>query len=509
MSSPVPKMEDTAPSEHLVDTTPKPDAGVQSLLSRIGGLATEDKDNASEVSSMDIKGSSAAAEEAPDAAKAGDEEEKQKEASAPGPASKLLQSSYDVKVTLRDQQADPNSPLFSIKSFEDLGLHPQLLKGLYAMKFQKPSKIQEKALPLLLANPPSNMIAQSQSGTGKTAAFSLTMLSRIAYGQELPQAICLAPSRELARQIEIVIQSMGKFLPLQTFLAVKDGWDRNTKVTAQVIVGTPGTVMDMIGKRVLDVKGIKVLVLDEADDMLDIQGLGDHTLRIKKMIPPAAQTLLFSATFPDRVDAFAKRFAPDANEIRLKPEELSVEGIKQFYMDCESEEVKYDVLLELYNLLTIGQSIIFCARRDSADVIANRMIAEGHSVAALHGAKDANERDLVIDGFRDGNTKVLITTNVIARGIDISQVTMVVNYDLPTLRQGGMGRDRVDTETYLHRVGRTGRFGRQGIAVNFVSDENSWQAIQDLKTDLGRDIVKVATGDFDEMEKTLKFHMKK
>ena len=191
------------------------------------------------------------------------------------------------------------------------------------------------------------------------------------------------------------------------------------------------------------------------------------------MIPPAAQTLLFSATFPDRVDAFAKRFAPDANEIRLKPEELSVEGIKQFYMDCESEEVKYDVLLELYNLLTIGQSIIFCAvslreapsvppelmnlciagpqRRDTADNIANRMIAEGHSVAALHGSKDAESRDSVIDGFREGNTKVLITTNVIARGIDISQVTMVVNYDLPMLRQPGMSR--VDTETYLHRVG--------------------------------------------------------
>lgn len=283
------------------------------------------------------------------------------EPSAPGPASKLLQSSYEVKVTLRDQQADPNSPLYSAKSFEDLGLHPFLLKGIYSMKFQKPSKIQEKAMPLLLANPPTNMIAQSQSGTGKTAAFSLTMLSRIAYGQEVPQCICLAPSRELARQIEIVVQTMGKFLPLKTFLAVRDGWNRQTQVNAHVVVGTPGTVMDMIGKRVLDVRGVKVLVLDEADDMLDIQGLGDHTMRIKKMIPPNAQTLLFSATFPERVDNFAADFAPNANSIRLRTEELSVEGIKQFYMDCANEDVKYDVLLEIYNLLTIGQSIIFCA----------------------------------------------------------------------------------------------------------------------------------------------------
>lgn len=145
-------------------------------------------------------------------------------------------------------------------------------------------------------------------------------------------------------------------------------------------------------------------------------------------------------------------------------------------------------------------------RRDAADNIADRMIAEGHSVAALHGDKEAMNRDSVIDGFREGRTKVLITTNVLARGIDISQVTMVVNYDLPMLKPE-YGPFRVDTETYLHRVGRTGRFGRQGIAVNFVSDERSWQAIQDLKSDLGKDITKVATGDFDEMEKVRRIRM--
>ncbi|KAI5452949.1 RNA helicase required for poly(A+) mRNA export [Naganishia albida] len=426
----------------------------------------------------------------------GEEEEEQR----------LLASNYEVNVTLADQQADVNSPLYSAKTFEDLGLHPNLLKGLYAMKFSKPSKIQEKALPLLLSDPPTNMIAQSQSGTGKTAAFSLTMLSRISYELEQPQAICLAPSRELARQILDVINRMGQFTPMKTFLAVKESWNRDTRVNAQIVVGTPGTVMDMIAKRVLPIKDIKVLVLDEADEMMDLQGLGDQTLRIKKMLPPNTQTLLFSATFPDKVVAFSQKFAPNANQIRLKQEELSVEGIKQFFMDCADNEAKYDVLLEIYNLLTVGQSIIFCRKRDTADEIASRMTADGHSVASLHGSKDTGDRDAIIDGFREGKTKVLITTNVIARGIDISQVTMVINYDIPTTGFGGQAR--ADTETYLHRVGRTGRFGRQGVAINFISDANSYRWVQELQEDLGVEITAVKTQDYEEMEKILKSILK-
>ncbi|KAJ9117456.1 RNA helicase required for poly(A+) mRNA export [Naganishia vaughanmartiniae] len=412
---------------------------------------------------------------------------------------RLLASEFEVNVTLADQQANPDSPLYSAKTFEDLGLHPSLLKGLYAMKFSKPSKIQEKALPLLLANPPMNMIAQSQSGTGKTAAFSLTMLSRISYDLQQPQAICLAPSRELARQTQDVVNRMGQFTPMKTFLAVKESWNRDTRVDAQIIIGTPGTVMDMIAKRVLPIKDIKVLVLDEADEMMDLQGLGDQTLRIRKMLPPNTQTLLFSATFPDKVVSFSQKFAPNANQIRLKQEELSVEGIKQFFMDCADNEAKYDVLLEIYNLLTVGQSIIFCRKRDTADEIASRMTADGHSVASLHGSKDTGDRDAIIDGFREGKTKVLITTNVIARGIDISQVTMVINYDIPTTGFGPQAR--ADTETYLHRVGRTGRFGRQGVAINFISDANSYRWVQELQQDLGVEITAVKTQDYEEMEK--------
>ncbi|CEI99732.1 Putative Dbp5p [Rhizopus microsporus] len=196
----------------------------------------------------------------------------------------LIQSTHTVQVKLADQQADPNSPLYSVKSFEELGLSPELLKGLYAMNFSKPSKIQERALPLLISNPPKNMIGQSQSGTGKTAAFVLTMLTRLNPAINVPQAICLAPSRELARQIMDVVLAMSKFTTITSKLVVKDSLRRNEPIQAQVIVGTPGTVADVIRKRQLPVQAVKIFVLDEADNMLDQDGLGDQSIRIKKYV---------------------------------------------------------------------------------------------------------------------------------------------------------------------------------------------------------------------------------
>ncbi|WFD33445.1 RNA helicase [Malassezia cuniculi] len=416
---------------------------------------------------------------------------------------RLSEPKYDVQVTLADQQADPNSPLFSVKSFEQLGLHEDLLKGIYAMKFTKPSKIQERALPLLLQNPPRNMIGQSQSGTGKTAAFVLTMLSRIDFSVQKPQAVALAPSRELARQIMDVVQAMGRFTPVRTAYAIPDAIKRGERVDAHLVVGTPGKMFDLIKTRALDPSAVKVFVLDEADNMLDQQGLGEQSIRVKNTMPRTCQVVLFSATFPDNVRTFAAKFAPSANEIRLKQEELSVESIRQFYMDCRSEEHKYDVLVELYSLLTIGQSIIFCAKRDTADRIAQRMTAEGHRVDSLHGKLDNAERDRTIDGFRSGKCKVLIATNVIARGIDIQQVTLVVNYDMPLTQSG-----EPDTETYLHRIGRTGRFGRRGVSINFVHDERSKEQMHAIEKALHCPIVAVPTDDVELMEQTIKDALK-
>ncbi|KAI6024837.1 P-loop containing nucleoside triphosphate hydrolase protein [Pisolithus microcarpus] len=389
----------------------------------------------------------------------------------------LFSSTFEVTVTLADQQADPDSPLYSAKSFEELGLNPDLLKGVYALGFSKPSKIQERALPLLLSNPPQNMIGQSQSGTGKTAAFVLTMLSRVDFFEEQnSSAICLAPSRELARQIMSVVVAMGKFTPVQTEYAIKDNLPKDvTRITAHIVVGTPGTMIDLLRRKVIDSSEIKVFVLDEADNMLDQDGLSDQTLRVKNMLPrqPSPQIILFSATFPDHVRNFANKFAPNANKIELQKEELV------------NAEHKYDILVSL--------SIIFCQHRHTADRIAQRMVAEGHKVASLHGAKDAAERDSVIDSFREGREKVLITTNVIARGIDILQHS---------------SDSRPDIETYIHRIGRTGRFGRKGISVNFVHDQRTWQQMEEIEKVLGKKIIRIETNDLDEMEEAMKKALK-
>lgn len=421
-------------------------------------------------------------------------------------ATDLLESSYSVVVKLADQQADVNSPLYSAKTFEELGLHEDLLKGIYNMKFAKPSKIQERALPLLLSNPPRNMIAQSQSGTGKTAAFALTILSRINYSLASPQALVMSPSRELARQTLEVIQEMGKFTQVTTAQAIKDE-SLPPKVTAHVIVGTPGTVTDLIKRRVIDPKCIRLYVLDEADNMLDLQGLGDQSRALKRFLPKDCQIVLFSATWADRVRKFAEEIAPQANQITLKPQELSVEGIRQFYVDCRQQmrgdkNRKYHILVGLYSLLTVSQSIIFVKRRDTAEEIHQKMLEKHHAVVSLHGKMEAAQRDDVIDSFRAGKCKVLITTNVIARGIDIANVNMVVNYDMPTDQYG-----RADPETYLHRIGRTGRFGRTGVAVNFIHDDKSMEVMDVIAQMYGINMIQLPE-DIDAAEEIIEKAMK-
>ncbi|GAD95290.1 hypothetical protein ATEG_08153 [Paecilomyces variotii No. 5] len=429
--------------------------------------------------------------------------------SAPG-ATNLHEPEFNVNVKLSDLQADPNNPLFSIKTFEELGLEPTILRGLTMMNFRKPSKIQERALPLLLNNPPTNMIGQSQSGTGKTAAFVLNILSRLDLStpemQKSPQALVLAPSRELARQIVGVIQVMGSFVEgLVVGTAVPaDTNSRPSRLECSVVVGTPGTVMDQIKKRIFLTQRVKVLVLDEADNMLDLQGMGDQCIRVKQLLPKTIQVVLFSATFPVHVRRYASKFAPGANELTLEHEDLTVEGIKQLYLDCESDEDKYNVLVKLYGLLTIGSSIIFVKTRQSAQEIEKRMTAEGHTVVSLTGGVEGSKRDDTIDKFRSGEAKVLITTNVLARGIDVSTVSMVINYDIPELHDPHSRERKADPQTYLHRIGRTGRFGRVGVSISFVANREEWQMLMAIQDFFKTDITRIDTRDWDEVEEIIK-----
>lgn len=297
-----------------------------------------------------------------------------------------------------------------------------------------------------------------------------------------------------------VVEAMSKYTNITTKLVVKDSLKRNEHVQSQVIVGTPGSVADVIRRRLLPVQAVKIFVLDEADNMLDQDGLGDQSIRIKNNLKNSnPQIVLFSATFPEHVRNFATKFAPNANEISLKREDLSVDAIKQLYMDCDNEEHKYETLCNIYDLLTVSQSIIFCKRRESADEIARRMKAQGHSVISLHGKMTPEERDKVMDDFRRGEFKVLITTNVLARGIDISQVSLVINYDLPIDQRG-----QVDFEAYLHRIGRTGRFGRTGVSIILIDSKRAWEQMTEIENHFGREIVNVPTADWEQVEKQLK-----
>lgn len=418
--------------------------------------------------------------------------------------SALLEPEFDVNIKLNDLQKDPNDPLYSVKEFRDLNLPESIQKGILALGFTKPSKVQERALPMLLQNPPQNLIGQSQSGTGKTAAFVLNILSRLDLTLQQPQALVLAPSRELARQILGVVQIMGAFMEgLSTYQAVPDPSTRGQQVNGQVVVGTPGTVMDLARRKQLNTRGIKVLVLDEADNMLDQQGLGDQCKRVKQLLPKDVQTVLFSATFPEEVLAFTALFAPNANQITLERNNLTVKGIKQMYLDVSKDQDKYDALIKFYGLMTIASSIIFVRKRDTADELSKRMTSEGHHVVTLTGGLEGSERDAVIDQFREGTAKVLITTNVLARGIDVQTVTMVINYDIPDKPAPGRGYVP-DAETFLHRVGRTGRFGKVGVALTLVHDRRSWEMYREIIDELGIETHKLDTEDWDRVEREVK-----
>ncbi|KAI8838185.1 P-loop containing nucleoside triphosphate hydrolase protein [Chytriomyces cf. hyalinus JEL632] len=401
--------------------------------------------------------------------------------------------------------------------FSDLKLPQSLLHGLYGMGFRSPSKIQEHVLPILMANPPRNLITQSQSGTGKTVAFSLAMLYRVDKENPALQAICLSPTRELAKQITSVINEMGKLSGVTAHLAIKDmKLERGTKLAAQIIVGTSGTVMDFLGRKVLDASQCKIFVLDEADNMINIRSDGeeDHTMEVYQYLPKNCQILLFSATWSDQVYERAQHMAPDAvTTLRLRDPELTLKGIKQLYMDCTGEDAKIEVLMALYGLLTIGQSIVFVRSQKKAEEIVAKMEDEGHVVGFIHGALTGFDRDKIMDNFRAGRSKVIVTTNVLARGINILQVNLIINFDMPIRyvnTRGGGRRKELDFETYLHRIGRTGRFGRAGLVINFVHDEQSFDEMMEIQRhfETQNQIVRIKTDSYDILEKMLKLAMK-
>ncbi|EFA03913.1 DEAD-box helicase Dbp80 [Tribolium castaneum] len=407
----------------------------------------------------------------------------------------LVESKTDIEI----QRQNPNSPLYSVKTFEALNLNPNLLKGVYDMGFNAPSKIQETALPTLLANPPQNLIAQAQSGTGKTAAFVLAMLSRVDASLKYPQVLCLSPTYELAIQTGEVAAHMAKFCPeIEMKYAVRgEEVSRGSHLTEHIIIGTPGKVLDWALKfRVFDLKKLTVFVLDEADVMIATQGHQDQCIRIHKNLGPNCQMMFFSATYDQQIMEFAEMIVPDSITIRLKREEESLDNIQQYYVKCSGPQEKYNAVTNIYGTVGVGQAIIFCHTRRTASWLAEKMSKDGHAVAVLTGDLTVEQRINVLDRFRSGQEKVLITTNVLSRGIDVEQVTIVVNFDLPIDMQG-----KADCDTYLHRIGRTGRFGKQGIAINLVDSQEAMNICRDIEKHFNRKIHYLNADDSDEIEK--------
>ncbi|CAM8959141.1 unnamed protein product [Rhodiola kirilowii] len=382
-----------------------------------------------------------------------------------------------------------DTPYTSAKTFEELNLSPELLKGLYVeMSFQKPSKIQAVSLPMILTPPYKDLIAQAHNGSGKTTCFVLGMLSRVDPNQKFPQALCVCPTRELAIQNIEVLQKMGKYTGITSECAVpKDSASRvpaskRPVVTSQVVIGTPGTIISLISTKKLSINYLRILVFDEADHMLAEDGFKDDSLRIMKAIEKSnnpCQVLLFSATFNDAVKNFVTRVVKDHNQLFVKKEELSLDAIKQYKVKCPNEQSKIivikDKILELGE--KVGQTIIFVRTRRSAGLLHNELSTFGYEVTTIQGALDQADRDKIIKEFKDGLTRVLISTDLLARGFDQSQVNLVVNYDLPMKYE----TREPDFEVYLHRIGRAGRFGRKGAIFNLICSNEDRRIVEQIE----------------------------
>mmetsp|Transcript_16069 Transcript_16069/g.37458 ORF Transcript_16069/g.37458 Transcript_16069/m.37458 type:complete len:373 (-) Transcript_16069:299-1417(-) len=339
-------------------------------------------------------------------------------------------------------------------------LKDELLRGIYAYGFEKPSAIQSRAIVPVSSG--RDIIAQAQSGTGKTATFTVGILQRLDPDLHEVQALILAPTRELVTQIWTVLTALSEYMKIRTHACVGGTRVRDDiralNDGAQIVVGTPGRIVDLITeRRALSLNHLKVFCLDEADEMLSY-GFIDQIKILFNFLPEEAQVAIFSATLPLEIMETTERFMRDPLRILVKRDELTLSGIKQFYIAIDDERFKLDTLCDLYEAVTITQAIIYCNTRRKVEWLTQAMTEQDFTVSCLHSDMDMEERKIVMKEFRSGSSRVLIATDILARGIDVQQVSLVINFDLPSKR-----------ENYIHRIGRSGRFGRKGVAINFLS----------------------------------------
>lgn len=370
-------------------------------------------------------------------------------------------SAEDKPLTNEDGTIDTNYDEVAA-TFDQMHLKPLLLRGVFGLGFELPSAIQQRAvLPIISGK---DVLAQAQSGTGKTATFSISALQRIDENEKKTQALIMAPTRELALQIQRVVVSLALHMDV-TVHACIGGKSIEDDVTAlrngaQIVVGTPGRVFDVIDRGIFDTRNVKMFIMDEADEMLS-QGFKEQIYKVFQYLPETTQTVLLSATMPKDVLDVTTKFMRDPVRILVKKDELTLEGIKQFYVNVEVDHYKLMVLTDLYDSISVTQAVIFCNTRKRVEMLTEELTKQDFTVSSIHSDMSQQDRDRIMAEFRTGSSRILICTDLLARGIDVQQVSLVINYDLPD-----------NNENYIHRIGRSGRFGRKGVAINLLSERD-------------------------------------
>ena len=367
-----------------------------------------------------------------------------------------------------------NDNLEKITSFDDMDLNDNLLRGIYAFGFVNPSVIQQ--LSIVPIQKGRDIIAQAQSGTGKTASYLIPSLSLIDKRLHEPQSLILAPTRELAIQIYNNAIGLNTYTKYDIGLLiggndhfVNQNGEKTFREDCQLIIGTPGKVFYMMNKHYLRCSNLKIVCLDEADEMLN-SCFKDQLYEIFRFIPNSTQVCIFSATITEETLELTSKFMNNPLKILVKNEELTLEGIDQFYINVEEEQFKFEVLADLYRFLSINQTIIYCNSKKKCQQIHHRLEQNNFTVSSIHSDMNQQERNNVIEKFRLGGVRILLATDIIARGIDVQQVSTVINFDLPLKK-----------EIYIHRIGRSGRYGRKGMAINFVT-KNDFSYLKQIES---------------------------
>ena len=351
--------------------------------------------------------------------------------------------------------------LGTTETWDEYALGSELLRGIYAYGFEKPSPIQKRGVQPLLDR--KDLIAQAQSGTGKTGCFSVGALGLVDTKIASTQILILAPTRELASQTQSVIAALGQYMPGLVVKKLVGGSrvDEDTndmrRRCPHVIVGCPGRIGDMLRRRSMSVRELKLLVIDEGDEMLS-SGFKEQIFGIFQMLPQDVQVALFSATMPSDIRLMTDKFMRSPVEVLVKAEQLTLEGISQYFISMESDSDKFACLKDLFGSIVMAQTIVYCNSVRRVQHLWESMNEEGFAVCAIHSGMLKQERDHSFKQFKSGNVRVLISSDVTARGIDVQQVSTVINFDVPRC-----------VHTYLHRIGRSGRWGRKGVGISFVT----------------------------------------